>query len=244
MRYALLSDIHANILALDKVIAEAEHQGVDKFICLGDIVGYGARPNECCDRLRELDAIVVRGNHDEGAVVEGKELQFTLSARECIIWTRAVLTDENLTYLRGLQPFGRLDGAHLCHGGLSDPDFYTTSPSEAMHSFSLMEESCCFIGHTHYAEWYVSRRDGRLPSQHQRPQGGELEMVAGRSYIINPGSVGQPRDSNSQASFAVWDSDQSKVTILRVSYDTEAARQQIIDAKLPPSMANRLIYGV
>lgn len=244
MRYAILSDIHANVLALEKVLEEARRQSVEAFLCLGDVVGYGARPNECCDYLRDLKAVVVRGNHDEAAVTPGKEEWFTLPARECIRWTRDQLTAENQAFLESLQPFNRLPGAHLCHGALSDPDLYTTSPGEAFVSLSLMEERCCFLGHTHYAEWYVYRNDGRLPTQHLRPQGGELQLVSGRSYVINPGAVGQPRDSNSQASFAIWDNEASKVTIYRVSYEVETTRQQILAAGLPPSMADRLPYGV
>lgn len=244
MRYAILSDIHANLPALERVLEECEQAGVEAYLCAGDVVGYGPQPNECCERLRELGAVVVRGNHDEAAVVHGKEEWFTTGARRCILWTREVLSAENLEFLAGLLPSRQLDGAHLCHGSLPDPDLYTTTPGEAALTFDLMDEPLCFIGHTHYAEWYIDRADGRLPAHYARPSGGECSLAPGRQYLVNPGSVGQPRDNNSQASFAVWDTTADLVTIHRVSYDIARTQQLIRDAGLPANMADRLRYGI
>ncbi|MEN6546447.1 MAG: hypothetical protein ABFE07_10425, partial [Armatimonadia bacterium] len=118
------------------------------------------------------------------------------------------------------------------------------SATEALYSFRVMEEQCCFLGHTHYAEWYTYHGDNRSPSHHPRPEGGECRLADDRLYIINPGAVGQPRDGNSQASFAVWDTEAKLATIIRVSYDIEAAQQRILEAGLPPNMAERLRYGI
>jgi len=244
MRYAVLSDIHSNLPALERVLTECSRLGAEHYLICGDIVGYGAEPNECCDLIRELPASVVRGNHDDVAVHPGGEEWFTAAARACILWTREVLNDENREFLEGLRPSLQLDGAHLCHGSLPDPDMYTTSATEALYTFSVMEEQCCFLGHTHYAEWYTYRADNRSPSHHPRPEGGECHLADDRLYIINPGAVGQPRDGNSQASFAIWDTAAKLVTIIRVSYDIEAAQQRILDAGLPPNMAERLRYGI
>lgn len=243
LRYAILSDVHSNLAALEKVLAEVKALGVDSVLCAGDVVGYGPQPNECCEALRELDAQVVRGNHDQAAFTPGKEDWFTTGARTCILWTREVLTPENLEFLQNLRPSLQVAGAHLCHGSLPDPDLYTTSPREAQASFELMDEPLCFLGHTHYAEWYIYRNDGRPATHHPRAEGGELGLTAGRAYIVNPGSVGQPRDGNSQASFATWDSAANVVTIHRVSYDVAETQRLILEAGLPRNMADRLRYG-
>lgn len=244
MRYAVLSDIHANLPALQRVLEDAGERDIQRTIVCGDIVGYGAEPNECCDLIRELDAVVVRGNHDEAAVRPGKEQWFTAAAKACILWTREVLREEHLDFLRELQPARQIPGAHVCHGSLPDPDLYTTTPAEAMRSLAVMEEQLCFVGHTHCAEWYIYRNDNRPPSQHPRPEGGVFELADNRMYVINPGGLGQPRDGNSQASYAIWDQEAKTVEIRRLSYDILAAQNKILDAGLPVNMAERLRYGI
>lgn len=244
MKYAILSDIHANLPALTRVLEECAREGIEDFLICGDVVGYGAQPNECCDLIRELKAVVIRGNHDEVAVKVGKEEWFTAGARACILWTREVLTPDNRGFLAALKPLHRVAGAHLCHGSLVDPDLYTTAPLEALLTAQAMEEPLCFLGHTHYAEWYTYRGDNRPPTQSARPGGGELPLLAGRQYIINPGAVGQPRDGNSQASYAVWDTEAQVVTIQRISYDIAEAQQRILEAGLPTNMADRLKFGI
>ncbi|MHB8996251.1 MAG: metallophosphoesterase family protein [Armatimonadota bacterium] len=244
MKYAILSDIHSNLPALTRVLAECEQLAISDFLITGDIVGYGAEPNECCELVRGLRATVIRGNHDEAAIRPGKEEWFTAAAKACILWTREVLTPDNLEFLEQLRPSYHLEGAHICHGSLPDPDLYTTTPQDAVLTFRLMAEPLCFIGHTHYAEWYTNRQDNRLPSQHARPEGGEVQLVPERQYIVNAGAVGQPRDGNSQASFAIWDTEVRLVTICRLSYDIAAAQQRILDAGLPANMAERLKFGV
>jgi diadenosine tetraphosphatase ApaH/serine/threonine PP2A family protein phosphatase len=241
---AILSDIHANFHALERVLADAARQGAERYLVCGDVVGYGAQPNDCCDAVRALGGLVVRGNHDEAAVRPAKEEWFNSAARACIQWTRGVLTEANLEFLRELPPVRQVPGAHVCHGSLPDPDLYTTGPLEALASLTVMEEQVCFLGHTHCAEWYTYRNDNRPPSCSPRPEGGYLELVEGRRYVINPGGVGQPRYGNSQASYAVWDSDAHTVEIRRISYDVAAAQALIYEAGLPPSMAERLRYGV
>ncbi len=244
MLYAVISDIHANLPALEAVLHECEELGVDRFLCLGDIVGYGAFPNECCQIIRELDADIVRGNHDEAAVRPGKELWFTTPARLCILWTREVLEEENRRFLATLKPFRVREQYTICHGSLADPDYYTTSPYEAAVSFRLMETPIGFLGHTHVAEYYRWRQDMEpLPRQTLCPDGCRIQLGEGK-YLINPGAVGQPRDGNSLASFAVWNVEERWVEIRRVPYNVRAAQEAILKAGLPEAMAMRLSYGV
>lgn len=247
MRYAVVSDIHANFPALEAVAARLRLHGAEAVLCLGDVVGYGGSPNECCDMLRDLGAVIVRGNHDHAAVVEGGERCFTPAARECILWTREALTPENRQLLLELPPFIETEGAELCHGSLFDPDFYTTSASEAAHSLRAMQGMLAFFGHTHYAEWFTSSAVAEareLPVQFPMPYGGVLHLSPARLHLVNPGSVGQPRDGNSQAAYAVWDTDEATITLERVAYNVHAAQEQMRAVGLPHNMASRLLLGV
>lgn len=243
MRYAVLSDIHGNLPALEAVLDRLRRDAVQRIICLGDIVGYGASPNECCDRLRDYDLIAVQGNHDRAAVEPGEERWFTPAARECILWTREQLTRRNQVFLRSLPTQAMTPEAHLCHGSLFDPDYYTTNPFEAAASLERMTLDICFLGHTHYAEWFAQAGESRLPVQHTAVMGAVIRLEAGRRYLVNPGSVGQPRDGNSKASYAVWDTEARTVEIHRVPYNIAAAQDLMEAADLPWSMSARLSYG-
>jgi predicted phosphodiesterase len=245
MRYGIISDIHANLPALETVLHHLEGLRIDAYCCLGDVVGYGSSPNECCDLVTRLGAVVLRGNHDEAAITPGKEMWFTNAARVCILWTRRVLTDDSRAFLMSLDPLHVLDAATLCHGSVPDPDFYTTTPREALLSFAVMRTPLCFLGHTHYSEWfrYDSLVD-TMPEEFMRPDGGVLHLEVGPKYLINPGSVGQPRDGNSQAAFAVFDTDAAVVEFHRVSYNVSGAQEGILAAGLPESMAARLAEGI
>jgi len=132
MKYAVLSDIHSNLPALRRVLDECDREGIEGFLVTGDIVGYCAQPNECCEVIRDLKAVVIRGNHDEAAVTPGKEDWFTPAARACILWTRDVLTPGNLEFLEQLRPSHQLPGAHLCHGSLPEPDPHPLPPPGAI----------------------------------------------------------------------------------------------------------------
>ncbi len=244
MRYGVISDIHSNLIALERVLEALARQAIDRYLCLGDVVGYGARPNECCELLRSLDAVSVVGNHDLAACVPGGERWFTPVARICILWTRQVLTPANSEYLVSLPATTEVDGAHLCHASLADPDAYVSSPPETLPSFAMMEHQTCLFGHTHYAEWFERIADAGMPHQNTVPGGGTVVLKPGHTYMINPGSVGQPRDQNSQASFAVLDTDAGTVAIERIGYDIHATQQQIIEAGLPTTMAQRLLTGI
>jgi diadenosine tetraphosphatase ApaH/serine/threonine PP2A family protein phosphatase len=244
VRYGVISDIHSNLVAFERTLEVLAERAIDRYVCLGDVVGYGARPNECCELLRSLDVVSVVGNHDVAACVPGGERWFTPAARSCILWTRDVLTPANREYLKSLPVTTEIDGAHLCHASLADPDAYISSPLETLPSFAMMKQPLCLFGHTHYAEWFHRVADAGIPHQHTVPGGGTVVLERGHTYMINPGSVGQPRDGNSQASFAVIDTDEGIVTIERVSYDIKVTQQQIIEAGLPKAMAQRLLSGM
>lgn len=245
MRYAVLSDIHSNLVALQAVLAELADKQIDQYLCLGDIVGYGARPNQCCDTVRELDALCVRGNHDEAAVHLEKAEWFTAPARACILWTREQLREDNLHCLEEL-PRSRVinDAITICHGSVPDPDHYTVTPVDAMLSFQEMTTPITFYGHTHYAEWFIDSGDGELPDEHPMPSGGSLQLDPDRRYLINPGAVGQPRDGNERASYAVYDDEAYEIVIHRVAYDIAKAALQMQKAGLPEAMYARLWLGV
>ncbi len=244
MRYGVISDIHGNLVAFEKVLEALSERDIGGYLCLGDIVGYGARPNECCKLVRELDCVSVVGNHDAAAYQPGKERWFTPAARACILWTREVLTDDNREFLASLQATATVGGVELCHGSPADPEAYVTVPDETLSSFALMEEQVCLFGHTHYAEWFVQSEADKLPVQFAAQAGGTLEIVRGHRYMVNPGAVGQPRDRNSQASFAIYDADNGTVEIVRVGYDVATTQRQIVEAGLPENMAARLLMGV
>lgn len=244
MRYAIISDIHGNLPALEQVLAALADERIDQYLCLGDIVGYGASPNECCQLVQQTAAICIRGNHDEAIVRSGKEDWFNAEARACLLWTRQQLTEENRHWLASLEPIAQVGEITLCHGSVPDPDYYTTTAQGALHSFAAMSTSLAFFGHTHYAEWFKYRSDWDLPAQHSHPEGGICQLEQDFQYLINPGAVGQPRDDNPQASFAVYDDEQQQVTIHRLDYDIPAAQQKMFAAGLPPSMALRLALGI
>jgi predicted phosphodiesterase len=244
VRYAVLSDIHANLPALEAALAAVGRLGVDAYLCLGDVVGYGAWPNECCDLIGRLDCLRVRGNHDEAALSPGKEQWFTAGARACILWTREQLSPRSRAFLVSLGPALAVGDLSICHGSIPDPDFYTSTPQEALYSLGAMATTLGFLGHTHYAEWYALEPGAALPLRASLPLGGVCTLEPGLRYLVNPGSVGQPRDGNSMPSFAVYDADAATVEIIRFEYDTGAAQQRILEVGLPEQMARRLSLGI
>jgi len=244
VRYAIISDVHGNLPALEQVIGLLEDRDVGQYLCLGDVVGYGASPNECCQLIQQIEAVCIRGNHDEGAVSPAKEQWFNPEARACLIWTRQQLTEDNRRWLKSLEPTTQVDDMVLCHGSIPDPDHYTITARDASYSFQATSAPLIFFGHTHYAEWFTYQSGEAMPVQHQHPEGGTCAINEQARYLINPGSVGQPRDRNNQASFAIYDDQQPEVAVYRTPYDIQAAQQMIFDADLPAIMAWRLSWGI
>lgn len=240
MRYAIISDIHANLQALSRTLEEIDRLGVDKVICLGDIVGYGANPNECVETIRERRVDSIMGNHDSVACGKDEPYDFNPIAREAILWTRDVLKRENREFLYDLPQTREFDGFLVVHGAISDPDLYILSVYDSIPEFSLMgKHGICFFGHTHVRIYYVLK-DGSVSCLFDY----ELRIDPKAKYLINPGSVGQPRDRDPRASFLIYDKEKEAVRFVRLDYDIEAAKKSIIDAGLNRRLADRLSLGV
>jgi diadenosine tetraphosphatase ApaH/serine/threonine PP2A family protein phosphatase len=245
MRYLILSDIHANIQALEAVLLAAPPAEFDRVLVLGDVVGYGADPNAVVDRVRDLkpDAII-RGNHDKVAAgVESAE-GFNQAARFAAMWTLESLTQENRDYLTSL-PVGPLvvDEVEICHGSPDDEDEYVFEPVDAIESLRGTQREVCFFGHTHVAIGYwmsLSEFDVIVPESEADTV---VELKPERRYMINPGSVGQPRDGDPRAAFGIYDSDTRTFYFRRVPYDVSAAQAKIVKAGLPEGLARRLAVG-
>jgi len=239
MRVAIISDIHSNLEALEAVLEDAGEQRIDEFYCLGDIVGYGANPNECLQRVRDLTEQVVAGNHDHAVVGLTDISYFNLHARRAVTWTTETLLKEHSEYLRRL-PFSLQRGQiFLVHATPSDPPAwnYLLSSQIARDEFETFDGQLCFIGHSHQPIIF-SRREGdqRWPA----------ELYTCRPddrYIINVGSVGQPRDGDPRASYAILDDQRGTVQLRRVKYDIQTAQRKILQAGLPPLLAVRLAHG-
>jgi predicted phosphodiesterase len=243
LRYGILSDVHSNFEALQAVLAEVDAIGVDAVLCLGDIVGYGPSPNECCDLLRARDVIAIAGNHDEAAVDGAGAERFNSLARAAIQWTQEHLTPENRAYLAALPRERFLDGFGMVHGAPVHHFDYIMDVLDAKRALELTDQRLTFVGHSHVAEVYYQDAGGRT-FQQRLAHGGRIDVVPEFRYIINVGSVGQPRDRNPQASFAWYDAAAGIVEIRRLTYDVDRVQARIASASLPPPLAERLTTGM
>jgi predicted phosphodiesterase len=241
VRVAVLSDIHSNLEALDAVLAAADEMSCDRMFVLGDIVGYGADPEAVVGRIVERGAVAIAGNHDLAAIGEFDVTWFNESATAAILWTTATLSEEAAGFLRSLNPI-RPDGAQLLvHGSVRDPAAeYLLSARDAEASFDLGDFPLAFFGHTHLPT--VFRRDpsGRVGGW-VLPEREPIALDDGARYMLNPGSVGQPRDRDPRAAFLVWED--GRAVAHRVTYPIERAAAKIRDAGLPPWLADRLFAG-
>ncbi len=243
MIYGLISDIHGNLEALEAVLAELA--GVEAFLCLGDIVGYGADPVACLQRVRALpDLTCVAGNHDLAAVGHYDVRWFNPYAGQAILWTSRQLAPEHKAYLSSLPLASDVPEAVLVHGSLAEPMAYVTSAAEAMQCFDEMPDGLCLIGHTHVAEYYRQRRETRFCEQVSLWGGGRVALEPDLRYLVNPGAVGQPRDGNPAASFGIYDADAKTIEVRRVSYDIPGAQAKMRQAGLPEYLIVRLTAGM
>jgi predicted phosphodiesterase len=242
MIYGLLSDIHANLEALEAVLADLGD--VDAFLCLGDIVGYGPDPGPCVDRVRELPNLTcVAGNHDLAALGHYDIKWFNPYAGQAILWTSDQLTAEQKAFVSGLPLASDVPEALLVHGSLAEPMAYITTPAEAIQCFDEMPNALCLIGHTHVAEYYRQREGTRVCEQVSLWSGGRFNLDPDLRYIVNPGGIGQPRDGNPAAGFGILDTDAGVVEVRRVSYDIAATQEKMRAAGLPDYLIQRLSVG-
>jgi len=240
LKYAVISDIHGNLEALGAVLREAARRKADGYICLGDIVGYGAEPGPCLERVRQLRATTVLGNHDAASCGLADIEAFNDYARDAILWTRPRLAPEAREYLASLPLTLEIKNVALVHGSLDSPGSwsYLLSPDEAWRCFDNLAGQCCLIGHSHIPHLF------RLgPGGMERGFWRSFHLEEGFRYIINVGSVGQPRDGDPRASFALADFEEKTFELVRVSYDVRSCQEKIIAAGLPKFLASRLGVG-
>ena len=242
MRIAVLSDVHANLHALEAVLAEVDAGGFDELWCLGDLVGYGPRPNECVSLLRERAALCLAGNHD--LVVLGKIAieAFAGDAAAAARWTRGALAEEARTFLDALQPQAAAPGVALYHGSARDPVWeYVLSDEAARATFLLARAPLVLVGHSHVA-LEIADEDGRLRGD--KAEAGQRVKLGGVRRILNPGSVGQPRDGDPRAAWIEIDNDERWATFRRTDYPVEQTQAEMREEGLPEVLAERLEHGI
>ncbi|MGA7569412.1 MAG: metallophosphoesterase family protein [Candidatus Aquilonibacter sp.] len=240
MRYAIISDVHGNIESLERAFSLMEPE--DQVLCLGDIVGYGPNPNECIALLRTRLQHAVLGNHDLAALENFGVEYFNDAARAAIAWTQKVLNDESRAWLNSLSYEIRYPDFLMVHGAPVNYFEYILDKRTASKAFALTDAPLVFIGHTHIAEYWVSQPDGTVGHRHMQ-HGGELRLEEGRRYIVDVGSIGQPRDLNPEASFVFYDPQSRKVEWVRYPYPIREVQDKIHEAHLPEYLAMRLESG-
>ena len=248
MRFLILRDIHGNIEALDAVLARAPRDSYDRLLVLGDLVGYGGTPNEVVDRIFELSPdVIIRGNHDKVATGIESADKFNRVAAEAARWTQDTLSPENRKRVAGLPagPKNADKDVEVCHGTPFDEDSYVFDEDDASRALESASRQVCFFGHTHVPVAYVLK-GSEVTVTRPQPGGAEttvVNIIKKDRYLINPGSIGQPRDTDPRASYATYDSKKRRVEIRRVPYRIDLAQQRITESGLPESLAFRLGIG-
>lgn len=243
MRFAFISDIHANLEALEAVLTDIKGQRIDEVICLGDIVGYGANPNECIELVKKYCPETLLGNHDAAAVDLLSTQHFNIHAKIAIEWTEQNLKKENRSYLSALQLKSTKDSLTLVHATPYEPNmwYYITSLEEAAFNFQFFDTQICLVGHTHIPIIIILDKDKELyVHQDTHVKMGELE---GARYLINVGSVGQPRDRNPKSCYGILDTAKKEFFYRRVSYNIDKAQSKMKKIKMPDFLITRLEEG-
>jgi len=244
MRTAVIADIHANLEALTAVLNRIRTLQVDEIVCLGDVVGYNANPNECIDIVRSEKILCVLGNHDVAASGLEEPDTFNPLARAAVLWTREQLTGESRKFLINLQRELSVRDFYLFHGSIHDTDRYILYRDDAVDNFrelARLRQSPVigFFGHSHVMT-VLSEQNGIIATSLAHE---DLFLQQSKRYLINPGSVGQPRDGDPRAAFLVYDDRDRNVTFYRIEYDLRRCQEKIINAGLPPRLAERLAWG-
>lgn len=239
MRYGLLGDIHANAHALSQVLDQMRTEGIDAFYHVGDVVGYGAQPAECLGLLRDIDCQIVCGNHDAAVVGTLGLDYFNPFAKEAVLWTRSVLSEADLAFLAELPLIRKFDDFTLVHGTPYAPEMfhYLQSLPEAERSFQVLDRPVCFVGHSHVPVAFFGGRSISYSLE------SEIHVDPAGRTLVNIGSVGQPRDDDPRAAYAIYDTGKQKVWIRRVEYDVNGAAEKILAAGLPEILGERLRWG-
>jgi len=246
MRYLVLTDIHANLEALEACLGDAQARRYDRTLVLGDLVGYGADPNAVVDSVQRLNPqAIVRGNHDKVACGLEAADGFNTVARSAARWTLDALTDDHRTWLAEL-PRGPIrvdDLVEICHGSPFDEDAYIFDELDAARALKTSSRPLCLFGHTHYPAVFELANDGLDSVGPTDADESSLTLTEGSKYLVNPGSVGQPRDGDPRAAYAIVDESTRRVELFRVKYAVNDARTKIVKAGLPEVLAQRLSVG-
>lgn len=232
MRIAIISDIHSNLEALEKSLEIIATRGVDEIVCLGDIIGYGANPNECISLIRNATPYILLGNHDEAAIRLSQTEYFNPFARIAAEWTNSVLTEENKSFVENLQFTEKRNGLFFVHASPHEPEewHYILSPADAQYNFQYFLEPICFVGHSHVPGIFCDDIWTR-------------EVIQGKKFIVNIGSIGQPRDHDWRLSFGIFDTETWQYENVRSEYNVQAASDKIRKAGLPKALADRILVG-
>jgi diadenosine tetraphosphatase ApaH/serine/threonine PP2A family protein phosphatase len=245
LRVAVLSDVHSNRQALEAVLAEVDAAAADELWCLGDVVGYGADPEACTALIRERSAVCLVGNHDLAVLGALDISSFSESAAVAVEWTRERVSEGTLEYLRGLEPVGSREGFGLFHASPRDPVWeYVLSTDQAEAGLDAQEERIGLIGHSHIALFFARPEAPRATYAQgaQATDGAVLELESGK-WLLNPGSVGQPRDADPRAAWLELDTEAGTAQFHRVPYDIAGAAAAILEGGLPQALAERLEVG-
>jgi len=246
MRYLVFTDIHGNLEALLAVLKFVMKKRIDHYLFLGDLVGYGASPNEVVQKLAALKPLsLVRGNHDKAVCNLDSVQTFNPIAASAIYWTKSRITKKNFDYLYKIKKSPEVvhETITICHGAPFDEDYYIFGEFDAAEAFSYFQTPVCFFGHTHFPFVYAEK-DQIVEGTFLEGRSNEVKLEKGVHYLINPGSVGQPRDRNPMAAFAIYDSDARTVKFYRVEYDIAEAQRKIHEQNLPSALAERLTLGI
>jgi predicted phosphodiesterase len=241
MRYAVISDIHGNLEAFEAVLKAVSEENVEGYMFVGDVVGYGANPKECIKMLVSLKPVItIAGNHEWGATGNLDISYFSEAAADAVLWTRKALGEGEIEYLRSMPLIYEDEKITLVHGTLNMPEefYYTFDTEDAYVTLSQMRNPLCFVGHTHVPGIFVSDQ-----TKVDILENLDIKMDTELKYLVNVGSVGQPRDGNPEASFAIYDDEEFTISIKRVPYDVRKAQDKIMKAGLPAELAARLSEG-
>lgn len=244
MKYGIFGDVHGNLEALEAVLADMEEQGVTHPLCLGDLVGYGANPSECLEVVRALSCPVVRGNHDDLITLGKAPPSFSEAARISLEYSRRLLNPSQLNFLRRLPMIWSEDPITLVHATLDGPESwgYISTRLEAQTSFLYQKTPLCFVGHTHRPCAFAQEKEVR-PLEFRQVDIHPDRTKPGRKFLFNVGSVGQPRDGDWRACYAVFSPEKQVIDLRRVNYNIDKAASKIVKAGLPESLSKRLFKG-
>jgi predicted phosphodiesterase len=246
MKYLIFTDIHGNLEAFKAMLDFVEDKEIDHYLFLGDLVGYGASPNEIVEMIRKLEPLsLIRGNHDKAVAGLDSAQSFNPIAASAIHWTREKIHKKNMDFLKELEKGPKVVNGDItiCHGAPFDEDHYIFGEFDASEAFIHFETPLCFFGHTHFPFVYMES-DHTLEGMFVIGDESEIQVEEGVQYLINPGSIGQPRDRNPKAGCAVFDNETGKITFFRIEYDIKAAQDKITAAHLPSALAERLAVGI